>query len=95
MKIKDYVDELEDKRNVLTALKAIVDVDLPNCHDAFLFNIRARKIALTKKGRVELQRQIDEVASMFTKNINNIIVTIKSEIACISDEIEQIRETIV
>ena len=95
MKIKDYVDELEDKRNILTALKAIVDVDFPNCIDAFLFNIRAREITLTKKGREELQRQIDEITSMFIKNINNVVVTIKSEIACISDEIERIRETIV
>ena len=95
MKIKDYVDELEDKRNILTALKVIVDVDFPNCIDAFLFNIRVRETALTEKGREELQRQIDEITSMFIKNINNVVVTIKSEIACISDEIEQIRETIV
>lgn len=95
MKIKDYVDELEDKRNILTVLKAIVDVDLPNCHDAFLFNIRVRGIALPESGREELLRQIDEVTSMFTKSIDNITVTIKSEIACLTDEIEQIRETIV
>lgn len=95
MKIKDYVDELEDKRNILTALKAIVDVDLPYCHDAFLCNIKLRGITLPERGREELQRQIDEVTSMFTKSINNIIVTIKSEIACLNDEIEQIRETIV
>lgn len=95
MKIKDYVDELEYKRNILTALKAIVDVDLPNCHDAFLFNIKAREKTLPERGREELQRQIDEVTSMFTKSINNTTVKIKSKIASISDEIERIRETIV
>ena len=96
MKIKDYVDTLEDKNNIIETLDTIIDVDLPNCRDAFLANIATSMCACaTEKCYTEMEKYINEITGMFTKCIDNITVTIKSEIAFISDEIERIRETIV
>lgn len=96
MKIKDYVDTLEDKNNIIETLDTIIDVDLPNCRDAFLANIATSMCTCTtEKCYTEMEKYINEITGMFIECINNITVTVNGTKKCLEDEIEQIRETIV
>ena len=95
MKIKDYVDELEDKNNIIETLDTIIDVDLPNCRDALANIATSMCTCTTEKCYTEMEKYINEITGMFIECINNITVTVNGTKKCLEDEIEQIRETIV